>query len=51
MSSSCPARKVSKMAKFRVERVEDVVSEGDIVKVKFIGYDKMGRIDLSMKDV
>ncbi|MBQ3893998.1 MAG: polyribonucleotide nucleotidyltransferase [Clostridia bacterium] len=42
---------ISKMAKFRVERVEDVVSEGDIVKVKFIGYDKMGRIDLSMKDV
>ncbi|MBP1587970.1 MAG: polyribonucleotide nucleotidyltransferase [Clostridia bacterium] len=42
---------ISKMAKYRVENVEDVVSEGDVVKVKFIGYDKMGRIDLSMKDV
>ena len=42
---------ISKMAKYRVENVEDIVSEGDVVKVKFIGYDKMGRIDLSMKDV
>jgi polyribonucleotide nucleotidyltransferase len=42
---------ISKLAKFRVEKVEDVVREGDIVKVKFIGYDKMGRLDLSIKDV
>ncbi len=42
---------ISKLAKFRVEKVEDVVREGDVVKVKFIGYDKMGRLDLSIKDV
>ncbi|MBP5313015.1 MAG: polyribonucleotide nucleotidyltransferase [Clostridia bacterium] len=42
---------ISKLAKYRVERVEDVVQEGDVVKVKFIGYDKMGRVDLSIKDV
>ncbi len=42
---------ISKLAKFRVENVEDIVREGDEVKVKFIGYDKMGRIDLSIKDV
>ena len=42
---------ISKLANRRVETVEEVVSEGDVVKVKFIGYDKMGRIDLSIKDV
>jgi len=42
---------ISKLAKHRVENVEDVVKAGDIVKVKFIGLDKQGRIDLSIKDV
>ena len=42
---------ISKMAKHRVENVEDVVKVGDVVKVKFIGLDKQGRIDLSIKDV
>ena len=42
---------ISKMAKHRVENVEDVVKVGDVVKVKFIGFDKQGRIDLSIKDV
>ncbi len=42
---------ISKLAKNRVEKVEDVVNVGDIVQVKFIGLDKMGRIDLSIKDV
>ena len=42
---------ISKLAKNRVEKGEDVVNVGDIVQVKFIGLDKMGRIDLSIKDV
>ena len=42
---------ISKMANKRVEKVEDVVSEGDIVKVKLIEIDKQGRLNLSMKDV
>lgn len=42
---------ISKMADKRVEKVEDVVSEGDIVKVKLIEIDKQGRLNLSMKDV
>ncbi len=42
---------ISKLAKHRVEKVEDVVNVGDTVKVKFIGLDKQGRIDLSIKDV
>lgn len=42
---------ISKLANHRVENVEDVVKVGDEVKVKFIGLDKQGRIDLSIKDV
>lgn len=42
---------ISKLAKHRVEQVEDVVKVGDTVKVKFIGLDKQERIDLSIKDV
>ena len=42
---------ISKMAQKRVEKVEDVVHEGDIVKVKLIEIDRQGRLNLSMKDV
>ncbi len=42
---------ISKLANYRVENVEDIVKVGDTVKVKFIGLDKQGRIDLSIKDV
>ncbi len=42
---------ISKMADKRVEKVEDVVAEGDIVKVKLIEIDRQGRLNLSMKDV
>ena len=34
----------------RVENVEDVVSVGDKVTVKFLGTDEKGRINLSRKD-
>jgi polyribonucleotide nucleotidyltransferase len=33
-----------------VARVEDVVNVGDVVNVKVLEIDRMGRINLSMKD-
>jgi len=42
---------ISKLADHRVEKVEDVVAEGDMVKVKLIEIDKQGRLNLSIKDV
>ncbi len=42
---------ISKIAKHRVERVEDVLSLGDMVTVVCLGQDKMGRISFSIKDV
>ena len=41
---------ISKMAWNRVDKVEDVVKEGDKVKVKVIEIDAQGRINLSMRD-
>lgn len=42
---------ISKIAKHRVEHVEDVLTLGDVVKVVCLGQDKMGRISFSIKDV
>ena len=42
---------ISKLAKQRVEKVEDVVSLGDVVKVVCMGKDNMGRVSFSIKDV
>ncbi|MBE7066787.1 MAG: polyribonucleotide nucleotidyltransferase [Ruminococcaceae bacterium] len=42
---------ISKLANYRVNNVEDIVNVGDTVRVKYIGVDKQGRTDLSMKDV
>jgi polyribonucleotide nucleotidyltransferase len=41
---------VSQLAPTRVERVEDVLNEGDEVMVKVIELDRTGRIKLSRKD-
>ncbi len=41
---------ISKLDRKRVEKVEDVVSEGDEIVVKVIEFDKQGRINLSRKD-
>ncbi len=41
---------ISKLEHFRVEKVEDVVKEGDVIKVKFLGTDEKGRMNLSRKD-
>ena len=42
---------ISKIAKERIKRVEDVLTLGDIVKVVCLGKDKMGRFSFSIKDV
>ncbi|SFH61418.1 polyribonucleotide nucleotidyltransferase [Pseudobutyrivibrio sp. OR37] len=42
---------ISKIAKERIDRVEDVLTLGDTVKVVCLGKDKMGRISFSIKDV
>jgi polyribonucleotide nucleotidyltransferase len=42
---------VSELAPQRVNKVSDVVSEGQMVKVKFLGMDNRGKIRLSMKVV
>jgi len=41
---------ISELAEKRVEKVEDIVSVGDIVSVKVKEIDKNGRISLSIKD-
>ena len=42
---------ISKIAKERIEHVEDVLTLGDKVKVVCLGKDKMGRMSFSIKDV
>ena len=42
---------ISEMAEGRVEKVTDVVNEGDAVKVKLIGIDDRGKVKLSMRVV
>lgn len=42
---------ISELAPKRVEKVTDVVQEGDMVKVKCLGMDNRGKIKLSMKRV
>ncbi|MCW8835475.1 MAG: polyribonucleotide nucleotidyltransferase [Rhodospirillales bacterium] len=42
---------ISQLAPRRVEKVTDVVQEGDEVKVKLIGIDDRGKVKLSMKIV
>ena len=41
---------ISKLAFTRTEKVEDVVKVGDHVRVKYIGVDKKGRQDFSIRD-
>ena len=42
---------ISALSDERIEKVTDVVNEGDEVKVKVIGFDKRGKVRLSIKDV
>lgn len=41
---------ISQMSDERVEKVTDVVKEGDIIRVKLTAIDERGRLNLSMKD-
>ena len=41
---------ISKIANSRINRVEDVLQLGDVVRVVCLGKDKMGRISFSIKD-
>lgn len=41
---------ISKLDNSRVEKVEDVVTVGDEIVVKVLGYDRMNRLNLSRKD-
>ena len=42
---------ISQLANERVKSVTDIVTEGDIVKVKLLGFDNRGKVKLSMKEV
>ena len=42
---------ISELAEYRVDFVEDVINEGDVIKVKVIGFDKKGRPKLSFRCV
>ncbi len=41
---------ISQLSNERVEKVEDVLTEGEMVKVKLVGIDERGRLSLSLKD-
>src|ERR1700692_1449287 len=42
---------ISQLAPRRVQKVTDVINEGDKVKVKLLGFDERGKVRLSMKMV
>ncbi len=42
---------ISKLSRERVNKVEDVVNIGDKVKVKVLEIDKMGRINLALREI
>ena len=42
---------ISALSQDRVEKTADFINEGDLVKVKVIGFDKRGKVRLSMKEV
>ena len=39
---------ISQLSEERVENIEDFIKEGDMVTVKVIGFDKRGKLKLSM---
>ena len=42
---------ISELAQTRVGKTTDIVKEGDLVKVKVIGFDDRGKVKLSMRVV
>ena len=41
---------ISKLSRSRVEKVSDVLKEGQVIPVKLLEVDKMGRLNLSYID-
>lgn len=41
---------ISKLADYRVEKVEDICKEGDSMRAKYLGVDEKGRMNLSRRD-
>jgi polyribonucleotide nucleotidyltransferase len=41
---------ISEIAPFRVEKVSDILKEGDIVPIKIIKTDEKGRLSFSIKE-
>ena len=41
---------ISKLADYRVEKVEDICDVGDTMRVKYLGVDEKGRMNLSRRD-
>ncbi|MES2631249.1 MAG: polyribonucleotide nucleotidyltransferase [Patescibacteria group bacterium] len=42
---------ISQLSNERVERVEDILTEGQMVKAKLVGIDERGRLSLSLIDI
>jgi polyribonucleotide nucleotidyltransferase len=42
---------ISELSDQRVEKVEDILTEGQIVKARLIGIDDRGRLSLSLRDI
>ena len=42
---------ISQIAEYRVKSVADELSEGQMVNVKVLDVDKLGRVKLTMKEV
>jgi polyribonucleotide nucleotidyltransferase len=42
---------ISELSNERVERVEDVLHEGQILPVKLVGIDERGRLSLSIRNI
>ena len=47
----CGEDVISQLKNERVEKVSDVINEGDVVKVKVLDIDSRGKVKLSMKEV
>jgi polyribonucleotide nucleotidyltransferase len=42
---------ISELSNERVEKVEDVLHEGQILNVKLVGIDERGRLSLSIRNI
>ena len=42
---------ISELSNDRVEKVEDVLHEGQIVNIKLVGIDERGRLSLTLRNI